>query len=489
MMKEVFVRAGLRLWIFLAFWGASFPPAGAQYVPDPSPVVRKKLEKWRDLKFGLLMHWGTYSQWGIVESWSLCSEDEPWCKRKMADYCAYKKAYEALKKTFDPVDFDPSRWARAARAAGMKYVVFTTKHHDGFCMFDTKLTDYKVTSPECPFSKNKRADIAKEIFHAFRKEGLWTGAYFSKPDWHSPYFWWPYFATPDRFPNYDVTRYPKRWEKFVQYTQGQIMELVTRYGPLDILWLDGGWVQKMSKEEIARARARMGRKYMRIQSLDIRMGELVKKVRAVQPDLIVVDRAVHGPYQNYLTPENRIPKKALPYPWESCITMGRSWSYSPKDRFKSVKKLVHMLVEIVSKGGNLLLNIGPGPDGRWPKAAYDRLAGIGAWLKVNGQAIYATRAVAPYAEGKVRLTRGKDGALYLVYLAGGGETGPPAEIALSSHRPPQGARITLLGYGKPLEWSPRGEGFVVKIPRQIRDDPPCKYAWTVKVSLPSNGDR
>ena len=151
-----------------------------KYVPDSDPLVRAKLEQWQDLKFGLLMHWGPYSQWGIVESWSICSEDEGWCRRNMDDYSAYKAEYEKLKTTFNPTRFDPARWAKAAQKAGMKYVVFTTKHHDGFCMFDTKLTDHKVTDPGCPFHTHPRANIAKEIFAAFRTEGLWTGAYFSK---------------------------------------------------------------------------------------------------------------------------------------------------------------------------------------------------------------------------------------------------------------------------------------------------------------------
>ncbi len=189
------------------------------YVRDPDPLVQQRLSQWQDLKLGLLMHWGTYSQWGIVESWSLCAEDEGWCRSKqrdsIGDYASYKKAYEGLQTTFNPVKFDPKRWAEAAEEAGTKYVVFTTKHHDGFSMFDTHQTDYRITSPRTPFSHNPNADVTRAIFDAFRAQGFMIGAYFSKPDWHNPDYWWPYFATPDRNPNYDLKRYPERWARFV----------------------------------------------------------------------------------------------------------------------------------------------------------------------------------------------------------------------------------------------------------------------------------
>ena len=184
-----------------------------RYVPETNPVVIEKLKQWQGLKFGLLMHWGTYSQWGIVESWSLCPEEYDWCKRTSGsnpeDYFTYKKEYEALKNTFNPTKFNPEKWAQAASDAGMKYVIFTTKHHDGFCMFDSKYTEYKITSPDCPFSKNPRSNIAKEIFDAFRKKGMWAGAYFSKPDWNSPYYWDPKYPPRDRNVNYEPEANPK----------------------------------------------------------------------------------------------------------------------------------------------------------------------------------------------------------------------------------------------------------------------------------------
>ena len=176
------------------------------YVPETDTHVLQKLEKWQNLKFGLMMTWGPYSQWGVVESWSLCAEDEPWCQRKGDNYVQYKKEYEDLKKSFNPAKFDPKKWARAAREAGIKYVIGMAKHHDGFCMFDTKTTDYRITDPASPFSSNPKVNILKEIFDAFRKEGAWVGVYFSKPDWHSEYYWWPYFPTPDRNANYDIKK-------------------------------------------------------------------------------------------------------------------------------------------------------------------------------------------------------------------------------------------------------------------------------------------
>jgi alpha-L-fucosidase len=441
-----------------------------RYVPDPDINIQKRIDEWQDLKFGLLMHWGPYSQWGIVESWSICPEDEGWCiPDTVKDYFRYKTRYENLGKTFNPVKFDPERWARAAHDAGMKYVVFTTKHHDGFCMFDSKYTDYKITGKDCPFSTNPNADVTRAIFDSFRKEGLWTGAYFSKPDWHCPDYWWPQFPPFDRNPNYDLERYPERWNNYVEFTHNQVMELCTDYGKIDLLWFDGGWVQK-----------RESRSHPYNQ--DVRMDELVEKIRSKQPDAIVVDRAVHGRNQNYLTPENTVPEKMLPYPWESCIILGGGWSYSFNATMMPERKLIHMLADIVAKGGNLLLNIGPGPDGTWYEEAYDRLRETGEWLRINGEAIYGTRPVAPCTDGKLRFTRGKDGSVYIIYLSDENESLPPT-IEVSGITPSKGAKISMLGMkNSNLKWNMEGQTMKISIPSAWMDSLPSEYAFALKVS-------
>jgi alpha-L-fucosidase len=452
------------------------------YVPEADSLVLQKLGHWQDLKFGLLMHWGPYSQWGVVESWSICSEDEDWCRRKSDNYVQYKQQYENLKTTFNPVHFDPARWAAAARDAGMRYVIFTTKHHDGFCMFDTKYTAYKVTDTGCPFHSDARANITKEIFDVFRQQGFMVGAYFSKPDWHNGYYWWPNFATPDRNVNYDIKKYPDRWEKFTTFTHNQIDELMSDYGRIDILWLDGGWVRPLSKEEIIREINSPDYRGGFIQSQDIRMDEIVKAARLKQPGLIVVDRAVPGKNQNYLTPENEVPDHMLFYPWESCIISGGGWSWVKDATYMSPNKLVHLLVDIVAKGGNLLLNIAPGPDGSWDRGAYDMLEAMGQWIKVNGEAIYGTRPQPPFKEGKICLTAKKDGTVYAIYLADEDEKEMPAMIGMTEYCPEEDAVITLLDTETPLLWSKVGKGFMARVPEALQKNPPCQEAWVFKIT-------
>jgi len=470
-----------RLFLLLLTLHSSLFTIQAQYVPETDPLVQQKLQEWQGLKFGLLMHWGPYSQWGVVESWSICAEDEGWCRRKSDNYVEYKKEYENLKTTFNPVNFDPSRWAEAAKNAGMRYVIFTTKHHDGFCMFDTKYTDYKITDPACPFSTSPKSNITREIFDAFRAQGLWVGPYFSKPDWHCEYYWWPNFATPDRHVNYDIATYPERWENYVQFTHNQIMELMNDYGPVDILWLDGGWVQPLTDAEISKYINSPDYKFTRIQSQDIRMDDLVDKARAEQPGLIVVDRAVPGKNQNYLTPENTVPGETLPYPWESCIISGGSWSWVPEATYMSPRKVIHLLSDIVCKGGNLLLNIAPGPDGTWDRGAYEMLEGVGEWMKVNGEAIYGTQPVEPYKEGKTCFTQAGDSTLYLIYLADEAETRLPSQLWSTMITLPAEAKIRLLGTSLEIPWERVGNGFTAFIPEELRENPPCEHAWCLKI--------
>ena len=462
-----------------------------EYISETDSLVLRKLDVWQDLKFGLLMHWQPSSQWGVVESWSICPEDYGWCQRKKGshpeNYFEYKKEYENLKTTFNPVNFDTDKWAKTAKDAGMKYVIFTTKHHDGFCMFDTKYTDYKITDKACPFHLNPKANITKEIFDAFRKQGLWTGAYFSKPDWHSEYYWDPYFPPFDRNVNYDPEEYPEKWQKFVGYTHNQILELMGNYGKVDILWLDGGWVAVQSDIQSWYNRAIKkspgGFLKSKIVNQDIKMDELVEKARKLQPGLIVVDRAVTGKNQNYLTPENQVPEKAIPYPWESCIISGGGWSWVPDAKYKSAYSLVHLLIDIVCKGGNLLLNIAPGPDGSWDEKAYERLNAIGDWMKINGEAIYGTRPIAPYKEAKICYTNKKNSnTVYAIYLPDENEEKIPSEIMIYSFKPKTGTGVTLLGYSQQLNWEEVGNGTLIYVPVDIQNNPKNKYAWAFKIN-------
>ncbi|MDE3185163.1 MAG: alpha-L-fucosidase [Bacteroidota bacterium] len=475
--------------ILTAFMLLMFIKAKAQqhnysdkYVVPDDPLVQQKLAHWQDIKFGLMMHWGTYSEWGIVESWSICPEDEGWTQRRgayAANYFDYVKAYENLQTTFNPTKFDPDKWATAAKEAGMKYVVFTTKHHDGFCMFDTKQTDYKVTSPKTPFSKNPKANIAKEIFNSFRKDGFMIGAYFSKPDWHCPYYWWPYFPPKDRNVNYDPEKYPDRWNDFKNYTYNQIQELMTGYGRIDILWLDGGWVRPKSTID-TRVDWQRGITY----DQDIDMPRIAKMARSHQPGLLVVDRTVSGKYENYVTPEQTIPSKPLPHPWESCITMGNSWSYVPHDHYKPTNQLVHMLLKIISRGGNFLLNIGPSAEGDWSDTAYQRLKEIGVWMKVHADGVYNTIPMAPYEDGNIVYLQSKDKKDKYIYLLSDttNEIVLPSSITVNQIVVNKKSKIVLLDAPKErIKWKTSGNGIIIQIPSKLKNKSAGNYAVAFKI--------
>ena len=425
------------------------------YVWPTDSLVLKKLDVWKDQKFGVLFHWGLYSVPGIVESWSICSEDVDWIPRDTTwTYDEYKKWYWGLKDSFNPVDFNPDQWADVMEDAGMRYVVFTTKHHDGFCMYDTKETDFSIAHGA--FKDNPKKDVARYVFDAFRKKDFMIGAYFSKPDWHCPYYWWPYYATPDRNVNYKIANHPERWEKFCQFTYNQIGELMKGYGNFDILWLDGGWVGSAKQ--------------------DIHMDKIVDMAREAQPGLIVVDRAMRGKHENYQTPERGIPEKQLTYPWESCITLSNDWGWVPNAPYKSATKVINMLAEITAKGGCLLLGVGPTPQGLIEQPVVDRLHEVGEWLRANGKAIYNTTITPYYQEGNIWFTADKDGkTLYAIYALPDGEQLP--DTLTWSTNVPKG-KMTVLANSKRASYQVEGEKVTVALPKGLPNQPlVLKFTW------------
>lgn len=375
--------------------------AAEKYIKPQDPRLLAQLEWFQDQKLALMMHWGPYAQLGLVESWALSDKDGDWSRHDVdwtEDMEEFKKEYFDLNRSFNPVRFRPDQWAEFAAENGFRYFIFTTKHHDGFCMWDTAYTDYKITDESCPFHQHKNADIVKHVFEEFRKKGLGIAAYFSKADWHCPDYWdnSPGAGPSWRGPFYKPAENPEKWEAFCDFTKNQVLELVSGYGPLDILWFDAGWVCAQSGQ-------------------DIRLGEIVDAARKIQPGILSADRTVGGPYENYVTPEQCVPQTPLGVPWESCITVGTQFSFKYEDSYKSAKELVHLLVDVVAKGGNLALNIGPQPDGRLPKPAVESVKGLGAWLKLHGEAIYKTRVCAPYKAGNIAFTK-KGETVYAIYL-------------------------------------------------------------------------
>lgn len=331
--------------------------------------VMKNTQWWRDSRFGMFIHFGAYSVAGRGE----------WVK---SNERLTTEQYQKYVDTFNPVDFDARKWAKAAKAAGMKYAVLTAKHHDGYCLFDSKLTDYKLST------RFGGRDLVREFLDAFRAEGLKVGLYYSIIDWHHPDY-----PNVGNHPQRSDSVYAKRkfnWNNYLKYMHGQVEELTKNYGKLDIMWFDYSFPGYYGEKWKAK--------------------ELVKMIRTNQPSIILDNRleesaGVTGNQRtiselgDFETPEQGIPEQPLvdkynnPIPWETCLTMNGVWGYSEQDKnWKTPELIIHSLVNCVSKNGNLLLNVGPDPRGNFPAVCVNILSEVGKWMDKNGESIYGCGA-------------------------------------------------------------------------------------------------
>ena len=357
----------------------------------------KRMEWFREARFGLFLHWGLYAIPARGE-WVRSTEQMP------------EEEYLPFFDEFAAEDFDPKAWAKAAKEAGMRYAVLTAKHHDGFCLFDSKLTDFKSTNTPCG------RDIVREYLEAFRAEGLRVGLYFSVIDWHHP-----------DFPHYGDRYHPMRgcpecsnenrdFDRYLEYMHGQVRELCENYGKIDILWFDFSY------------------EHMRGETW--KAAELVDMVRTLQPGVIIDNRLeVSGEgfgslyecdptpwHGDFVSPEKIIPPNGLQdvegrdLYWEACVTMNQNWGYCATDPFyKPTDMLIKKLVECVSKGGNMLLNVGPDARGNFPPESIARLEAIGKWMRLNRRSIYGCGKAGIEKPDYGRVTRNGNKLYFHIY--------------------------------------------------------------------------
>jgi alpha-L-fucosidase len=302
---------------------------------------------WREAKFGMFIHWGVYS----------IPADGEW---HMNTHRMQVKDYELYPPQFNPTKFDAAKWVKVAKDAGMKYITITSKHHDGFCMFDSKLTDYTIVKAT-PYGKDPMKALAAEC----KKQGIKLCFYHSIMDWHEPDY------LPRR--EWETETRPAdgaSLDRYIEHMKGQLTELLTNYGPIGGIWFDGGWEHSPA---------------------ELHALEVVKLIRKLQPGIMINDR-IDIP-EDYSTPEQNIPAGAMPGGrlWETCMTLNDNWGYARDDHnWKSVDDLVHKICDIAGKGGNFLLNVGPTELGEIPQESIDRLEAVGKWMKANGRGIYGT---------------------------------------------------------------------------------------------------
>jgi len=402
---------------------------------------------YRDAKFGMFIHWGPYSLASVEASWPIMVPKPSGIT---------EAEYRALPSRFNPTKFDPDAWIDLARTAGQQYMVFTTKHHDGFCMFDSSYTDYKIT--KTPYGK----DIVKQLSTACDARAMRLGFYYSPPDMHHPDFrdtskpasvnW---HGEPDR----------PEWPMYLQYMQLQLTELLTRYGPVVLVWFDG--LNNQGKYD--------GRRFLNL-------------IHSLQPATLVNDRI--GVPGDYVTPEQFVPtaiptkqvhfnavdqsvnqrlKPGIPAPedfqlWETCMTINNTWAYNEHDHdYKSSQFLIRSLVEVASRGGNFLLNVGPRPDGTIQPEFQERLRAIGDWISVNGDSIYGTTYGPVQGVKDIRTTAKRETVFVHVF------DWPSASLQVPDFKKKIIA-AHLLATGQSLTYRQSESGLQIDLPSKAPDD-------------------
>jgi len=338
------------------------------YETPTNAAFQAGLKRWQDMRFGMFIHWGPVSLTGHEIGWSRGKETPI-------------EKYDNLYKEFNPTKFNADEWVKIAKDTGMKYMVLTTKHHDGFCLWDTKLTDYNIMNS--PFKR----DVVKELSEACRKAGIAFGTYYSVTDWYNPN--WPVGS-----PAGKVKREKFDLDAYQKYLLGQTTELITKYGPLVTMWND-------------------------VPAMYGKRGEAtIELVRKLQPDITINNRTGAG--GDYDTPEQKIGGFNMKRPWETCMTICHQWSWKPGDNLKSLEQCLNILINTVGGDGNLLLNVGPMPTGEIEARQVERLKEMGVWMGKYGESIYGTRG-GPFKPAAWGASTRKDNKIFVHILKWPGE--------------------------------------------------------------------
>jgi len=432
------------------------------YLEESNESFDERMKWWRDARFGMFIHWGPYSvpagvyngkEVDNVGEWIMNSAQIPITE------------YEEYAKQFNPLKFDAKKWARTMKESGMKYMVITSKHHDGFGLWDSNVSDYDIVDFS-PYGQ----DILKALSEACKEEGIRFGVYHSIMDWHHPQAQglnYPEYNTQDslkmnsQFPDY-----------YTNYLKPQVTELIENYDP-EIIWFDGEWILEYTHE--------MGQEmyqYLRELKPGVIINNRVDKGRQGMQGMNKEDDDYAG---DFGTPEQEILEGTANVDWESCMTMNDTWGYKLNDHnWKSAKVLIHNLIDVASKGGNYLLNVGPTSEGEIPEPSLERLQVIGDWLRTNGEVIYGTEKLkAHFKQGDDICFTKKRGEqiIYAISLKS-----PKKDLVLKYVKPMEGGKIELIGYDTALNYTySEEEGLLINIPEDAISTTGNQFAWSFKI--------